>query len=185
MNYILNSSPITYIVLGTLSIYLISIFWIFIYRLIYINKWTNLESASLEKMLMGADKVHQNSKLFGCISRNGTLTSEMLNACKNATLKDATNGLSFISIVASTSPFIGLFGTVVSILETFASFADSAKISFNYLAPAIGEALVATAAGILVAIFAYTFHQILKREVYKLNYAIQTQIDLLLSKKSD
>ena len=183
MNYILNSSPITYLVLGALSIYLIAIFWIFIYRLLYIRKWTSLESASLQKMLMGGSEISQNSKLFGCVNTNGNLNTQMLSACKNATLKDATNGLSFISIVASTAPFIGLFGTVVSILETFASFADSAKISFNYLAPAIGEALVATAAGILVAIFAYTFHQILKREVYKLNYAIQTQIDLLLSKK--
>jgi len=182
MSYILHSSPITYIVLGTLSIYLISIIWIFIYRVLSIRSWLDKESKSLESLLMGANSVSINSKLYSCINQSGKLSKEVLLACKNANIKDATNGLSFISIVASTSPFIGLFGTVVSILETFSSFADQAKVSFNYLAPAIGEALVATAAGIFVAIFAFTFHQILKREIFKLNYSLQTQIDIIISK---
>jgi biopolymer transport protein ExbB/TolQ len=131
---------------------------------------------------MGNDEISQNSKLYGCISRSGKITKELLNACKNANIKDATVGMTFLSIAASTAPFIGLFGTVVSILETFSSFGDQAKVTLAYIAPLIGEALVATAAGIFVATFAYSFHQIIKREVFKLNFAIETQIDLILSK---
>jgi biopolymer transport protein ExbB/TolQ len=140
------------------------------------------ESNSLSELLMGGDEISQKSKLFGCISRSGSITKELLDACKNANIKDATVGMTFLSISASTAPFIGLFGTVVSILETFSGFGDQAKVTLNYIAPLIGEALIATAAGIFVAIFAYTFHQIIKREVFKLNFAIQTQIDLILSK---
>jgi len=49
------------------------------------------------------------------------------------------------------------------------------------VAPAISEALVATAAGISVAIFAYTFHLILKRLAYELSSLLQSQSDVVLS----
>lgn len=87
-----------------------------------------------------------------------------------------------MAIIASTSPFVGLFGTVVGILEAFAKFANETKVSFTVIAPAISEALVATAAGILVAIFAYTFHQILSRKVYELNVFLKAQSEIIIAK---
>ncbi|HGZ70124.1 MAG TPA: MotA/TolQ/ExbB proton channel family protein, partial [Nitratifractor sp.] len=50
--------------------------------------------------------------------------------------------------------------------------------------PAISEALVATAGGILVATFAYTFHLILKRKSYELSVLLESQADLILSQKA-
>ena len=97
-------------------------------------------------------------------------------------IRDASSGLSWLSIIASTAPFIGLFGTVVGILESFAKFSTASKVSFATIAPAISEALIATAAGIFVAIFAYTFHQILTRKVYELNTYLKSQIDIILSR---
>jgi len=44
--------------------------------------------------------------------------------------------------------------------------------------------LVATAAGIAVATFAYTFHLILKRKAYELNVLLESQSDLILSQKA-
>lgn len=57
-----------------------------------------------------------------------------------------------LSTVAATSPFIGLFGTVWGILVAFSSIRTAEAITFSSLAPAIGEALFATMAGLFVAI---------------------------------
>jgi biopolymer transport protein ExbB/TolQ len=63
--------------------------------------------------------------------------------------------------------------------------ATSSKVSFSVIAPAISEALIATAIGIFVAIFAYTFHQILSRKLYELNTYLKAQIEILLSQNSN
>ena len=107
----------------------------------------------------------------------------MLDVYETNIIKEASNGLSVLSIFASTSPFVGLFGTVVGILESFAKFSTLNKVGFSVIAPAISEALVATAAGIFVAIFAYAFHQILSRNIYVLNAVINSQIKIILSRK--
>ncbi len=57
-----------------------------------------------------------------------------------------------LATVAATSPFIGLFGTVWGILVAFSSIRNAEAITFSALAPAIGEALFATMAGLFVAI---------------------------------
>jgi len=104
---------------------------------------------------------------------------------KNQAIKSATGGLTGLSIIASTSPFIGLFGTVVAILETFSKLGGKGGgSSIAIVAPAISEALVATAAGIAVATFAYSFHLILKRKAYELNVLLESQSDLILSQKA-
>ena len=94
----------------------------------------------------------------------------------------ATSSLVFLSIIASTAPFIGLFGTVVEILEAF-SYLGGGNVSFDVIAPVISKALVATATGILVAIPAYSFHLLLKRKSYHIITCIQMQIDIMLSSK--
>ena len=88
-------------------------------------------------------------------------------------------------MIASTSPFIGLFGTVISILEAFAGLGTQKSATLSVVAPAISEALVATAAGIFVAIFAYSFHLLLKRKAYELSTVIAMQADMLLAQKRD
>jgi len=49
------------------------------------------------------------------------------------------------------------------------------------VAPAISEALIATAVGIFVAIFAYTFHLLLKRKAYELSSVLESQADVMLA----
>lgn len=58
----------------------------------------------------------------------------------------------FLATVGSTSPFIGLFGTVVGIMNSFRDIGASGNASLATVAPGIAEALVATAAGLLAAI---------------------------------
>jgi len=59
--------------------------------------------------------------------------------------QNTTKGLTALSIMATTSPFIGLFGTVIGILEAFSKLGNTKSASLNVVAPAISEALIATA----------------------------------------
>ena len=180
LNYLANSSAITYIVLALLSVYTIVVFWIFFYRNNALNRLIANEKRSLEILTTSQSKFSPLSLLTQC--SNGTASKEILNACEINIIKDASNGVSWLAIISSTSPFIGLFGTVVGILESFAKFANQSKVAFSIIAPAISEALVATAAGIFVAIFAYTFHQIISRKIYELNIYLKAQSEIIVAK---
>ncbi|BBG65359.1 MotA/TolQ/ExbB proton channel family protein [Hydrogenimonas sp.] len=181
--YLDRSSPITVIVLGLLSFYLFVTVWIFVYRYLSLARWLSKESDSLEQMHMGSATVSPQSILKSCLKKSLTPNNRLLQMCEYAATKEATKGLTALSLIASTSPFIGLFGTVISILEAFAGLGTQKSATLSVVAPAISEALVATAAGIFVAIFAYSFHLLLKRKAYELTTTIAMQSDLLLSGK--
>ena len=65
------------------------------------------------------------------------------------------NGLGSLAIVATASPFIGLFGTVWGIMNAFQEIAVQRSTNLTVVAPAIAEALFATAIGLIAAIPAY------------------------------
>ncbi|MGE3299595.1 MAG: MotA/TolQ/ExbB proton channel family protein, partial [Arcobacter sp.] len=122
LNYLANSSAITYIVLALLSIYIIITFWVFFYRRGILNTLINNEKKSLEALTSRETRFSPLSALNKC--SNNITSKELLHACEINIMKDASSGLSWLAIISSTSPFIGLFGTVVGILESFAKFAN-------------------------------------------------------------
>ena len=67
-------------------------------------------------------------------------------------LKKVEKNFTFLATVGSTAPFIGLFGTVWGIMNSFQSIAISRNTSLAIVAPGIAEALFATALGLLAAI---------------------------------
>ena len=181
LNYLSRSSFITFFVLGWLSIYIIVTFGVLFSRYFYLSSWLSREKSSLESMLMGAKTVRNDSILKKCSSSLGS-SDKMLNVCKNVAEKNSTQGLWVLSMIASTSPFIGLFGTVVSILETFSTLGSgNGGASLSIIAPAISEALIATAAGIFVAIPAYSAHLFIKRKAYEVVSYIHRESELLLA----
>jgi biopolymer transport protein TolQ len=76
---------------------------------------------------------------------------EMQNAAM-ADFERLRRGLPFLATIGSTAPFIGLFGTVWGIINTFRALSDATTVSLNQVAPGISSALIATAAGLVVAI---------------------------------
>jgi len=60
--------------------------------------------------------------------------------------------LSFLATVGSTSPYIGLFGTVWGIMHSFLALANQTQATLSVVAPGIAEALIATAIGLFAAI---------------------------------
>jgi biopolymer transport protein TolQ len=67
-------------------------------------------------------------------------------------------GLTFLATTGSSAVYIGLFGTVVGIIQAFRSIAMSGSASLAVVAPGIAEALIATAVGLVAAIPATIFY---------------------------
>ena len=98
--------------------------------------FSNSNSLSNEKIQAGLqERIHQ--------VMNVAVTRELENIEKN---------IGFLATVGSTAPFIGLFGTVWGIMNSFQSIALSKDTSLAVVAPGIAEALLATALGLVAAI---------------------------------
>ncbi len=69
-------------------------------------------------------------------------------------------GLSFLATTGSAAPFIGLFGTVVGVINAFQGIGRAGSASLAVVAPGIAEALIATAIGLFAAIPATVFYNI-------------------------
>lgn len=183
LDYFIQGSAISSIVLFGLSLYFIAVFWIFLEKFYILHTRIKTESDSLKALYTGKSKsVSVNSLIFTYLSRVDKPNKAILDAASSDAIRLSTKGLTWLSIIASTSPFIGLFGTVIGILETFSKLGSQSSASLSVVAPAISEALIATAAGIAVAIFAYTFHLLLKRKAYELSSLLTSQSDIILSK---
>ena len=88
-------------------------------------------------------------------SRSASTQERVLQALSGSIDKEmevVEKKLTFFSTVGSTAPFIGLFGTVWGIMNSFQSIAISKNTSLAIVAPGIAEALFATALGLLAAI---------------------------------
>ena len=89
-------------------------------------------------------------------SRSRSNLNEKLSGLLESNIENEVNKLeknySFLATVGSTAPFIGLFGTVWGIMNSFQSIAVSRNTSLAIVAPGIAEALFATALGLLAAI---------------------------------
>ena len=85
------------------------------------------------------------------------LVNSALRDSKAETLIQLKKGLGFLATIGSTAPFIGLFGTVVGIINAFRGIAATGSGGMAAVSGGIAEALVATALGIFVAIPAVVF----------------------------
>ena len=74
-------------------------------------------------------------------------------------------GLWLIGTIGSLAPYVGLFGTVVGIIRAFGDMAEHGAGGFEVVAAGISEALIATAAGLAVAIIALLFFNFLQTRV--------------------
>ena len=97
--------------------------------------------ASMEAALKTRSKSQLNERL-----------SNMLQINIEKQMEKIEKSYTFLATVGSTAPFIGLFGTVWGIMNSFQSIAISRNTSLAIVAPGIAEALFATALGLLAAI---------------------------------
>ena len=76
--------------------------------------------------------------------------------------------LNFLATVGSTSPYVGLFGTVWGIMHAFFALAGVQQATIAMVAPGIAEALIATAMGLVAAIPAVIAYNRYSNQVYRL-----------------
>ena len=101
----------------------------------------NVFRSSMEVMLKSRRSSNLNEKM-----------SRMLEINIEEQMEKIEKSYTFLATVGSTAPFIGLFGTVWGIMNSFQSIAISRNTSLAIVAPGIAEALFATALGLLAAI---------------------------------
>jgi len=119
--------------------------------------------------LIEAGRLHENSHVaqvvsagiaeYDAVSQNGgdptaslELVTSALRDSISETLIELKRGLGLLATIGSTAPFIGLFGTVVGIINAFRSIAATGSGGMSVVSGGIAEALVSTALGIFVAI---------------------------------
>lgn len=78
--------------------------------------------------------------------------NQIMIVARNREIEKLESGLGFLATVGSSAPFVGLFGTVLGIMHSFTSIAQSKNTSLVSVAPGIAEALFATAIGLFAAI---------------------------------
>lgn len=115
------------------------------------------EPESLEARLAGIDNLKR------CI-----------NKAENQEVEALSRHLSFLATTGSATPFIGLFGTVWGIMSSFHQIGKVGSASLSVVAPGISEALVATAAGLAVAIPAVIFYNYYSNQVAELESNMQS-----------
>ena len=99
------------------------------------------------------------------LPRDGVLdrAASELSALETATQRRLQSGVALIGTVAATAPFVGLFGTVWGIMNSFTGIAASKTTNLAVVAPGIAEALLATGIGLFAAIPALLFFNHLTR----------------------
>ena len=105
------------------------------------NPMASMFKDSMQTLLKSKSKSNLNDRM-----------SRMLEINIEKQMAKLDKGFTFLATVGSTAPFIGLFGTVWGIMNSFQSIAISRNTSLAIVAPGIAEALFATALGLLAAI---------------------------------
>jgi len=91
----------------------------------------------------------------------------------------------FLTIAIAGGPFLGLLGTVVGVMITFAEIAASGEVNINAIAPGIAAALIATVAGLVVAIPALFGYNYLVSKIKEVTITSQVFIDEFVTKMAE
>jgi biopolymer transport protein TolQ len=97
-----------------------------------------------------------------------------LTRARTTAITEMENKVPFLATTASTAPFIGLFGTVWGIMNSFRNIGAKGAANLATVAPGIAEALVATAIGLIAAIPAVMAYNYLSRRIRVLSVDMET-----------
>jgi biopolymer transport protein ExbB len=96
-----------------------------------------------------------------------------------------TDGLVYLTISVAGGPYVGLLGTVVGVMITFAIIAKSGEVNVNSIAPGIASALLATVVGLIVAIPALFIYSYLNGRIKNVVSTMQVFIDEFVAKMAE
>ncbi|WP_109809455.1 MotA/TolQ/ExbB proton channel family protein [Sphingosinithalassobacter portus] len=133
-----------------------------------------LEKNSAYRQLVedGLEAQNQHSKLTDPVEAHDWLHGSLARS-EAIINSDLNGGLAFLATVGATAPFIGLFGTVVGIYRALIKIGAAGQASIDAVAGPVGEALIMTALGLVVAVPAVLAYNFLQRR----NKAIAEQMN--------
>ena len=138
---------------------------------------------------VGAHEVRARFAMYAEANHHGNLTDQSINAIRStidARLVRETQLLNsrmvLLTIAIAGGPFLGLLGTVVGVMITFAAIAAAGDVNVNAIAPGIAAALVATVAGLAVAIPALFGYNYLGTRISELTSDMQVFVDEFISR---
>ena len=195
LQYFISANPIVKVVmLLLLSASLVS--WVFIFQRYFYFKWIGQSLKQFEmqfwqeedlmtlyQVLSAQESVEGIEKIFVAGFREFTrlkqrkvfdplsITEGVQRAMKVARMQatdELEYHLTFLATVGSTSPYVGLFGTVWGIMTAFHALGDVQQATISMVAPGISEALVATAMGLFAAIPAVVAYNRYSNEVERI-----------------
>ena len=140
------------------------------------NKWDGQlpEGIRVERMGFLFDGV------IGHLSVNGDQgLDEVFSVLKTRFLAPFESSLAFLATVGSNAPYIGLFGTVLGIMKAFHDMAQATEGAQNTVMVGISSALIATAAGLLVAIPSVLAFNYFMKRLKKMSVALDQTKDLV------
>ena len=114
--------------------------------------------------------------------------SRILEIATDDEMKKVEKNFTFLATIGSTAPFIGLFGTVWGIMNSFSAIAASKNTSLAVVAPGIAEALFATALGLLAAIPAVAAYNKFSNDIEKVTLRLENfsvEFMAILSRRLD
>jgi biopolymer transport protein ExbB/TolQ len=181
-------------IMGPLLICSLIIWVVFFERLYFLHQFKNqydllvskAQTLIQEKKMNEARGLHHNvhpliSAPYLVVFDASELSLEEWEARMGRRLKETQLGLKkylwLLGTIGSSAPFIGLFGTVVGIIKSFESIAASGKAGFAVVADGLSEALIATAAGIIVAVIAVVFYNYFQTRLTGLNTEFKNKLE--------
>ena len=102
---------------------------------------------------------------------------QVMQVARNRESEHLESGLGFLATVGSSAPFVGLFGTVWGIMNSFHAITISKNTSLVAVAPGIAEALFATAIGLFAAIPAVIAFNRFSRDIDRIAIRLETFIE--------
>ncbi|NOT67545.1 MAG: DUF2341 domain-containing protein [Methylophilaceae bacterium] len=158
-------------------------------EILALDKDAHFPNASLYKLYSaGLREIHKRQKEGEVLSLSGA-SMDAIKASIDAELVRETqrqnSGMVLLTIAISGGPFLGLLGTVVGVMITFAAIAAAGDVNVNAIAPGIAAALLATVAGLAVAIPALFGYNYLASRIKNITIAMQIFVDEFVTRVAE
>ncbi len=171
LNFGFSDISVTIIVLIALSIFSLSFYLEKLYTVIRLARKNGDDLKKISAGVFDGGSAGINGKESVSDLFNELISEKNLSLTKNArslifnynieadiAVEKIKVSISKLGSIAVLAPYIGLFGTVMGIIEAFAVIAKTGSSNFAYVSKGISEALIATAAGLFLAIMASFFY---------------------------
>lgn len=157
--------------------------------LLSLDKGANYENSTLYRLYTaGLREIRKREHAGEKLALSGA-AMDAIKAAIDADLVRETQkqnaGMVLLTIAISGGPFLGLLGTVVGVMITFAAIAAAGDVNVNAIAPGIAAALLATVAGLAVAIPALFGYNYLASRIKNITIAMQIFVDEFVTRAAE